>query len=196
MAQEPAPVARGRALVLDPTILLRAVLGPRVRSLFERYSKRGPLLIPAACVEEVREYLPALCAKRGWPTAPAVELLDALLGLLHVIDTPLFAEFEADARRRIGARSGRLAGRRPGAHDRRAGVDRGHRLLRLRSRHLDHRERRGVSRRRVEASFARPNELAPSDLPGSRRPLCLMETGRNVTRAAGDCWIVLRSLRS
>ena len=104
MAQEPPQVARGRALVLDANILLRAVLGPRVRGLIERYSERVPLLIPAACVDEVREYVPALCAKRGWPTAPAVELLDALLGLLHVIDTPLFAEFEADALRRIGAR--------------------------------------------------------------------------------------------
>ena len=55
-------------------------------------------------MDEVREYVLALCAKRGWPIAPAVELLDALLGLLHVIDTPLFAEFEADALRRIGAR--------------------------------------------------------------------------------------------
>lgn len=104
MAQEPPPVARGRALVLDANILLRAVLGPRVRDLIDRYSERVPLLIPAACVEEVHEYLPVLCAKRGWLTAPAVELLDALLGLLHVIDTPLFAKFEADARRRIGAR--------------------------------------------------------------------------------------------
>ena len=104
MAQEPPQVAQGRALVLDANILLRAVLGPRVRGLIERYSERVPLMIPADCVEEVHEYLPILCEKRGWSAAPAVELLEALLGLLHVIDTSLFVEFKADALRRIGAR--------------------------------------------------------------------------------------------
>jgi predicted nucleic acid-binding protein len=104
MAQGPSQVARSRALVLDANILLRAVLGPRARGLIDRYSERVPLLIPTACVEDVREYLPVLCARRGWSTASAIELLEALLARLHVIDTPLFAEFEADALRRIGSR--------------------------------------------------------------------------------------------
>ena len=104
MAQESPQVVRSRALVLDANILLRAVLGSRVRGLIERYGERVPMLIPAACVEDVREYLPVLCARRRWSTRPAVELLEALLGRLHVIDTALFAEFEADALRRIGAR--------------------------------------------------------------------------------------------
>jgi len=104
VAQEPRQVAQGRALVLDANILLRAVLGPRVRGLIERHSERVLLMIPAGCVEEVREYVPILCEKRGWSAAPAVELLEALLGSLHVIDMPLFVEFKADALRRIGAR--------------------------------------------------------------------------------------------
>jgi hypothetical protein len=57
VAQEPAQVAQGRALVVDANILLRVVLGPRVRGLIERYSERVPLMIPADCVENVELYL-------------------------------------------------------------------------------------------------------------------------------------------
>jgi hypothetical protein len=48
-----------RILVLDANIMLRAVLGTRVRSLIERYSEDVALFIPSYCVAEVHEYLPS-----------------------------------------------------------------------------------------------------------------------------------------
>ncbi len=58
MAPTLPEVTTHRALVLDTNILLRAVLGTRVRSLIERYGSQVALLTPNSCVLETREYLP------------------------------------------------------------------------------------------------------------------------------------------
>jgi predicted nucleic acid-binding protein len=93
-----------RMLVIDANILLRAVLGVRVRSLVETYCGDVPMFVPAHCVAEVREYLPALCAKRNWDMAPSLALLDALLLLIRVVEPGFYADFEDQAKRRIGSR--------------------------------------------------------------------------------------------
>jgi predicted nucleic acid-binding protein len=107
MAQEHAEMTgadQSRILVLDANIMLRAVLGTRVRSLIERYAEEVPLFIPSACVDEVRQYLPPLCAKRSWDTAAALKLLTTLLTLVRVVEPGFYMEFEVPAKRRIGAR--------------------------------------------------------------------------------------------
>ena len=74
MAQEKSEMSgtdTTRVLVLDANIMLRAVLGTRVRSLIETYCDEVPLFIPAHCVAEVREYLPSLCARRNWELSPS-----------------------------------------------------------------------------------------------------------------------------
>ncbi len=107
MAQEKAEmtgVDTSRMLVLDANIMLRAVLGVRVRSLIETYCDDVPMFVPVHCVTEVREYLPSLCAKRSWNTAPSLDLLDALLTLVRVAESGFYADFEGQAKRRIGSR--------------------------------------------------------------------------------------------
>ncbi len=86
MAQEKEEITPARAIVLDANILLRAVLGTRVRTLIERYADTVTLLTPRSCVDDAREYLPALCIERGWSVAPVMELFDALLTSIHVVD--------------------------------------------------------------------------------------------------------------
>jgi predicted nucleic acid-binding protein len=55
-------------LVLDANILIRAVLGRRVRELLERYAVRGVrFLAPEAAFEEASKYLPMLLEKKGIP---------------------------------------------------------------------------------------------------------------------------------
>jgi len=76
----------------------------RVRTLIERYADTITLLTPRSCVDEAREYLPELCTKRGWSIAPAVDLLDALLTSIHVVDNASLLDAEAEARRRIASR--------------------------------------------------------------------------------------------
>jgi hypothetical protein len=74
MAQEQPEVTHSdqcRILVLDANIMLRAVLGIRVRSLIEKYAEDVSLFITSACVAEVRDYLPSLCARRNGDSAAA-----------------------------------------------------------------------------------------------------------------------------
>jgi predicted nucleic acid-binding protein len=107
MAQEKTeigPNASNRILVLDANILLRAVLGKRVRVLIERYCHEVPLFIPSACVAEVHEYLPSLCARRGWDVARALDLLESLLRVIKVVESGFYADCEEHAKRRIAAR--------------------------------------------------------------------------------------------
>jgi hypothetical protein len=54
-----------KALVLDANILVRAVLGKRVRELMEAYSGRAAFFVPEAAYAEAEEHLSALVAKRG-----------------------------------------------------------------------------------------------------------------------------------
>ena len=104
MAQEVAEVGAARALVLDANILLRAILGTRVRTLIERYAEQVMLLTPQSCVAETREYLPLLCVERRWDSAPVLQLLDSLLTGIHVVDNVSLVDVEEEAKRRIASR--------------------------------------------------------------------------------------------
>jgi len=70
-------------LVLDANILIRAVLGRRVRELLERYAVRGVrFLAPEAAFEEASKYLPMLLEKKGIPRDEADwPILATALGL-------------------------------------------------------------------------------------------------------------------
>lgn len=107
MAQENPEVIdsdHGRLLVLDANIMLRAVLGIRVRALIEKYVEDVSLFIPSSCVAEVRGYLPSLCARRNWDSAAAINLLDTLLALVRTVEQDFYSDFEESAKRRIGVR--------------------------------------------------------------------------------------------
>jgi predicted nucleic acid-binding protein len=49
-----------RALVLDANILIRAVLGNRVRRILEKYADSVPFYIPESAYSEAEEHLAAL----------------------------------------------------------------------------------------------------------------------------------------
>ena len=89
-----------KALVLDANILIRAILGKRVRSILESHAETISFLIP----EEAEEQLAALVVKRGGDPAKAVNLLRAMTGLGTIVSLDLHADFEAEARKRRGAR--------------------------------------------------------------------------------------------
>ena len=93
-----------RALVLDANIMLRGVFGKRVRGLIETYADDVSLFTPQSCVDEVRKYIPPLCAKRGWRTEIAEETLEALFAGIEIIENGFLAELENEAKRRIAAR--------------------------------------------------------------------------------------------
>jgi predicted nucleic acid-binding protein len=90
-------------LVLDANILIRAVLGRRVRELLARYGKHVDLFVPDAALLECRQHLPPILAKRGVPIAPALEYLATLGEFIQIVELDTYASFEKVAQQRLAA---------------------------------------------------------------------------------------------
>jgi predicted nucleic acid-binding protein len=93
-----------KALVLDANILIRAVLGERVRRILEAHADSISFFIPETAYAEAEEHLAALVVKRGGDPAKAVRLLRSMAALGTVVNRELYADFEAEARKRLVAR--------------------------------------------------------------------------------------------
>ena len=93
-----------KALVLDANILIRAVLGKRVRRILEEHADSASFFVPESAYFEAEEHLAALAIKRGGDPAKALGLLRALVGLADLVGADLYGDFEAEARKRLGVR--------------------------------------------------------------------------------------------
>lgn len=93
-----------KALVVDANVLVRAVLGKRVREVFETYCEDVTFFVPAAAYAEAEEHLPRLVIKRGGDPEKALALLRAVRELVEVIESEFYMEFEDEARERLGQR--------------------------------------------------------------------------------------------
>ena len=92
-------------IVLDANILIRAVLGCRVRQLLESYAARGVhFYAPEVAFDDTRKYLPPLLKKRGKPDADLPASIQYLQRLVAPIDRELYSAFEGEARRRLRGR--------------------------------------------------------------------------------------------
>lgn len=94
----------GRALVLDANILIRAVLGRRVRRILEAHADTISFFVPETAYAEAEEHLAALVVKRGGDPAKALAVLKSMAALGTVASQDLYGDFEAEARKRLGAR--------------------------------------------------------------------------------------------
>lgn len=90
-----------KALVLDANILIRAVLGQKVRTLVTTYAGQIDFFTPAVCFEDARKYLPELLAKRSLPIEPALNVLDMLARVVQSIESEWLEDFETMARLRL-----------------------------------------------------------------------------------------------
>lgn len=93
-----------RAIVLDANILIRAVLGERVRQLIADHVADVSFFAPDAAYAEAREHLPPLLEKRGVSGAAALATLDALEAVVRPIAAELYLPLEQQALARIGER--------------------------------------------------------------------------------------------
>src|SRR5262245_6429533 len=93
-----------KALVLDANILIRAVLGQRVRRILELHTDSISFFLPETAYAEAEEHLAALFVKRGGDPATALIALKAMAALTTIVGDDLYSEFEAEARKRLGAR--------------------------------------------------------------------------------------------
>jgi predicted nucleic acid-binding protein len=93
-----------RAIVLDANILIRAVLGKRVRELIVDNADRVQFFSPDVAYADARKYLPALLEKRGVNSGSAMAVLDALASLVWPLDLGVYAGFKTQALQRIATR--------------------------------------------------------------------------------------------
>src|SRR5690349_4361750 len=93
-----------RTIVLDANILVRAVLGQRVRQLITDHANHVSFFAPDTAYAEAREHLPALLEKRGVNGSAALASLDALEAVVCPIEAELYQPLEQQALARIGER--------------------------------------------------------------------------------------------
>jgi predicted nucleic acid-binding protein len=94
----------GKALIVDANILVRGVLGKRVRGVIEAYAGQVSFFVPEAAYFEAEEHLTALVIKRGGDPGKALAFLRSLALVVELIGSEVYAEFEAEARQRLGQR--------------------------------------------------------------------------------------------
>ena len=91
-------------IVLDANILIRAVLGRRVREILETHFTRVRFFTPDTALAETREHLPNILEKRGIHPEAAVAVLEEILVLINCIDAEIYGPFESAARGRLSRR--------------------------------------------------------------------------------------------
>jgi predicted nucleic acid-binding protein len=95
-------------IVLDANILIRAVLGRRVRQLVDTYTDRGVrFFAPDITFEDAEKYLPDPLKKRGLPHVDVSASLEYLRTFIEPIGPEIYATFELDARQRRRGRDER-----------------------------------------------------------------------------------------
>ena len=90
--------------MLDSNILIRAVLGNRVRRILEAHADNISFFVPESAYAEAEEHLVALVVKRGGDPAKGLASLRSMAALGTIVSQDLYGDFEAEARKRLGAR--------------------------------------------------------------------------------------------
>lgn len=92
-------------ILLDANILIRAVLGKRVRQLLEQYSPQGiRFYAPDVAYADAAEYLPSLLERKGKPGTDVGATLQYLKQLVESVDLESYSAFEDEARQRLRGR--------------------------------------------------------------------------------------------
>lgn len=94
----------GKAIVLDANILIRGVLGKRVRQLVLEHAETIKFFAPDVAYKDVRKHLPALLKKRRIETAEALAVLDCLEAIIRPIEVELYESLQQQALLRIAVR--------------------------------------------------------------------------------------------
>jgi predicted nucleic acid-binding protein len=92
-------------IVLDANILIRAVLGRRVRQLIDTYADQGVrFFAPDVAFDDAEKYLPLLLKKHDMPHAGVSAALEYLRNFIEPVAPELYAVFESEARQRLRGR--------------------------------------------------------------------------------------------
>lgn len=100
-------MAAERRLVLDANILMRAVLGHRVRQIIDTYFEQATFFAPEVAFADAERHLPAVVRKRGGDDAAVAEALATLAAVgenVEVVDRDGYDAHQAEALARIEKR--------------------------------------------------------------------------------------------
>ena len=87
-----------RGLVVDANILIRLVLGRRVRELVLEHADRVAFFPPAVCYDDARRYPPGLLVARHMDPGPAVEVLNGFEAIVRAVDESVYSSAPAPRR--------------------------------------------------------------------------------------------------
>ena len=90
--------------MVDANILVRAVLGRRVRDLVATSGGNVSFFVPETALVEAKEHVAALMVKRGGDPEVALAFLRSLSHLVELIGCEVYGPFEAEARERLDKR--------------------------------------------------------------------------------------------
>ena len=93
-----------KAVVLDANILIRAVLGKRVREIVFNNAHKVNFFAPDVAWQDARNYLPALLKKLGVDTKATMLVLDYLEKIVHPVDSEFYHGMRTPALQRISVR--------------------------------------------------------------------------------------------
>ena len=93
-----------RALVVDANILIRAVLGPRVRNLILDNAGKVRFFVPEACLTDAKKYLPGILLSKGMDPQLAMDVLDGLMAHIQPLENSWLEDFEVAAKERMQGR--------------------------------------------------------------------------------------------
>lgn len=91
-------------IVLDSNIIIRAVLGKKVKNLLSSNLDSTRFYTPLVCYEDAEKYLPQLFIKRNESPHDALEKLRSLVPLLQIISEEEYRTFKTVSQIRIGRR--------------------------------------------------------------------------------------------
>jgi predicted nucleic acid-binding protein len=92
-------------IVLDANILIRAVLGRRVRHLLETYADRGlRFYAPDIAYADALKYLPPLLRTKRMPDTDVPAALQYLQSIVEPVNHDVYALFQEEAEQRLRGR--------------------------------------------------------------------------------------------
>src|SRR5215469_10314855 len=91
-------------LVLDENILIRAVLGRRVRQILRKYANEVSFCAPDFCFEDARKYITNIAEKKGLSQTETLAFMEHIEAIVQAVNRGLYQSYEQHARRRIDRR--------------------------------------------------------------------------------------------
>lgn len=90
-----------KSIVLDANIVIRAVLGERVRNLIIKYQNKVDFFVPDVCIIDAHKYIPKIFEKRKMSPDLALNLLKELESFFNIVDVDVYDQYSNEAKERM-----------------------------------------------------------------------------------------------